>query len=73
VHSEETSVSGGVTAVCVVFPVWRRYITKWSVVRTTKKRTADDIIKSKSSFVLSPEIEDRLTDRQLGEQNARIV
>jgi hypothetical protein len=23
VHSEETSVSGGVTAVCVVFPVWR--------------------------------------------------
>jgi hypothetical protein len=47
VHSEETSVSGGVTAVCVVFPVWRN-ITKWSVVRTTKKRIADDIIKSKS-------------------------
>jgi hypothetical protein len=43
------------------------------VVRTTKKRIADDIINSKSFFVLSPEIEDRPTDRQLSEQNARIV
>jgi hypothetical protein len=36
------------------------FITKWSLVRATKKRMVDDIIKSGSeSFCAKPEIEDR--------------